>query len=67
MMKTIDGEGMREDGRFSRAPASRAPGLFIEREQFCGNDLRGRRNPLKRLDSRKRAWIFLPLALIFLP
>src|SRR5208283_1873282 len=32
------------------------------------NGVRGRPNPLKRLDSRKeRAWIFLPLAWIFLP
>ncbi len=36
--------------------------------EFFRNGVRGRRNPLKRLDSRKeRAWIFLPLAWIFLP
>src|SRR5271157_1415017 len=32
------------------------------------NGVSGRRNPLRRLDSRKeKAWIFLPLAWIFLP
>src|SRR5271157_3783247 len=32
------------------------------------NGVSGRRNPLRRLDSRKeKAWMFLPLAWVFLP
>ena len=39
----------------------------VRRCEFT-NGVRGRRNPLKRLDLRKeRAWIFLPMAWIFLP
>src|SRR5208282_2279577 len=42
--------------------------MLSDVDEFSGDGVRGRRNPLKRLDSRKeRAWILLPLAWIFLP
>jgi hypothetical protein len=42
--------------------------LFHQRRPKTRESPKGRRNSLKRLDSRKeRAWIFLPVAFIFLP